>query len=189
MVKLSLKKNIKKFSPGVINLFTIPNYITFLRIILIPFYLFFFTQGDIFIAAVLFSISALTDFLDGFIARKYKLQSSFGKLLDPLADKLTIVSILFVLIHLKLISGAIAYIILARELFILFSGIITYIFGLNFINPTLIGKLSIALLYLAISLRVLGVDYFGDSFFYLVIPVTIISAIDYSFKAYKKIFK
>jgi cardiolipin synthase len=173
----------------VIILFTIPNYITFLRILLIPVYLYYFIQGNILEAALFFSLSAITDFLDGYIARKYNLQSKIGKLLDPLADKLTIVSILLVLIYLNIIPRFISYIILTRELFILLSGIITYIFGLNFINPSFIGKFSIALLYLAIALKLLDINYFGNTLFYIVIPINIISALDYSFRAYKKIFK
>ena len=172
-----------------INLFTIPNYITFFRILLIPVYLYFFIQGNILLAALFFALAAITDFLDGFIARKFNLKSKAGKLLDPLADKLTIVSILFVLIYLNIIPRLLSFIILFREIFILLSGIITYFFGLNFINPTLLGKLSIALLYLAIALKLLDINYFGNSLFYIVIPINIISAFDYSIKAYKEIYK
>lgn len=170
-------------------MFTIPNYITFLRILLIPVYLYYFIQGNILAAALFFALSAITDFLDGYIAKKYNLESKTGKLLDPLADKLTIVSILLVLMYLDIIPRFISYIILARELFILFSGIITYIFGLNFINPSFIGKFSMALLYLAIALKLLDIDYFGNLLFYIVIPINIISALDYSIRAYKKTFK
>ena len=170
-------------------MFTIPNYITFFRILLIPVYLYFFIQGDIFAAALFFAFSAVTDFLDGFVARKFDLKSKSGKLLDPLADKLTIISILLVLIYLDIIPKLLSFIILARELFILSSGIITYIFGLNFINPSFIGKFSIALLYLAIALKLLNINYFGNILFYIVIPINIISALDYSIKAYKEIYK
>jgi cardiolipin synthase len=173
----------------VITLFTIPNYITFLRILLIPVYIYYFIQGNIFAAAVFFALSAVTDFLDGFIARKFNLESKIGKLLDPLADKLTIISILLVMIYLNIIPHFLSLIILTREIFILLSGIITYFFGLNFINPSFIGKFSIALLYLAIALKLLEIDFFGDVLFYFVIPINIISAIDYSIKAYIKIFK
>ena len=172
-----------------INLFKLPNYITFLRILLIPVYLYYFVQGNISAAAVFFTFSVITDFLDGYIARKYNLESKIGKLLDPLADKLTIVSILLVLIYLNIIPRFISYIILARELFILLSGIITYIFGLNFINPSFIGKFSMALLYSAIALKLLDINYFGNILFYIVIPINIISALDYSIRAYKKTFK
>ncbi|RCW61976.1 cardiolipin synthase [Halanaerobium sp. ST460_2HS_T2] len=170
-------------------MFTIPNYITFFRILLIPVYLYNFVQGNIIAAAILFAVSAVTDFLDGYIARKYNLESKTGKLLDPLADKLTIVSILLVLIYLNIIPRFISYIILIRELFILLSGIITYIYGLNFINPSFIGKLSVALLYFAIALKLLEFDYLGNLLFYIVIPINIYSALDYSYRAYKKIYK
>jgi len=173
----------------VIILFTIPNYITFIRILLIPVYLFFFIQGNIIAAAIFFALGVVTDFLDGLIAKKLDLQSETGKLLDPIADKLTIISILVVLIYLNIIPRLLSYIILARELFIFLSGIITYFFGLNFINPSFIGKLSIALLYLAIALKLFNISYFGNTLFYIVIPINIISALDYSIKAYKKILK
>ena len=127
-------------SSGVIALCTIPNLITMMRIVLIPVYLYLFTQGNYYLAAGLFSLSALSDFVDGYIARKFNMQSKFGKLLDPLADKLTIISILLLLIRLNLIPRVVSLIILGRELFIFLSGIITYFFGLNFINPTLLGK-------------------------------------------------
>lgn len=170
-------------------MFTIPNYISVLRILLIPIYLYYYIQGNILTAAAFFAFSALTDFLDGFLARKYNQESKIGKLLDPLADKLTIISILAVLIYLNLIPSFISYIILAREIFILLSGIITYFFGLNFINPSLIGKLSISLLYTAIALRLFNYNDFSNFLFYLVIPINLFSAFDYSIKAYKKIFK
>ena len=169
-------------------MFTIPNYITILRIILIPIYLYYFIQGNILTAAVFFAFSGITDFLDGYLARKYNLESKLGKLLDPLADKLTIVSILLVLIYLEIIPPLLSYIILSREIFILFSGIITYFFGHNFINPSFIGKLSTALLYLAIGLKLLDINFLGNILFYIVIPINIFSALDYSIKAYKKIF-
>jgi len=170
-------------------LHNIPNYITCIRILLIPIYLYFFIQGNIAAAALFFAISAFTDFIDGYIARKFNLKSKFGKLLDPLADKLTIISILLVLIYLNIIPRLLSYIILAREIFIFLSGIITYFFGLNFINPSFIGKFSIALLYLAIALKLLNIDYFGNTLFYIVIPINIVSAVDYSVKAYQEIFK
>lgn len=174
---------------GVITLHTIPNYITILRILLIPIYLYHFIQGNIAAAAILFSTAAATDFIDGFIARKFNLKSQIGKLLDPLADKLTIISILCVLIYLNIIPSLVSYIILTREMFIFSSAIITYFFGLNFIKPTFLGKFSAALLYLAIALKLLNINYFGNSLFYIVIPINIFSAVDYSVKAYKTIFK
>ncbi|ADQ14960.1 CDP-alcohol phosphatidyltransferase family protein [Halanaerobium hydrogeniformans] len=175
-------------SPGVMNLFTIPNIITMMRIVLLPIYLYLFVQGNYYLAAGLFSLSALSDFVDGYIAKKFNMHSKFGKLLDPLADKLTIISVLLLLIRLNLIPRVVSLIILGRELFIFFSGIITYFFGLNFIDPTLLGKASVFLLYTAIAVRLIGINFFGNWLFYLVIPINIISAVDYFIKAYRKVF-
>ncbi|MCC3144818.1 CDP-alcohol phosphatidyltransferase family protein [Halanaerobium sp. Z-7514] len=171
-----------------INLLTIPNLISIMRIILIPIYLYLFVQGNYYLAAGLFSLSAASDFVDGYIARKLNMHSKLGKLLDPLADKLTIISILLLLIKLNLIPRVVSFIILGRELFIFLSGIITYFFGLNFIDPTLLGKTSIFLLYLAIAVRLTGINIFGDWLFYLVIPINIISAVEYFIKAYREVF-
>lgn len=72
----------------------IPNKITMLRIILIPFFVFFMltdvVSGSKYIAAAIFIVASLTDTLDGYLARKYQLISNFGKFMDPLADKLLV---------------------------------------------------------------------------------------------------
>ncbi|NLB15241.1 MAG: CDP-diacylglycerol--glycerol-3-phosphate 3-phosphatidyltransferase [Clostridiales bacterium] len=76
----------------------LPNKLTILRIILVPFFMFFLlfpVFGDTIsriVAAVIFALTALTDLLDGKIARKYNLITDFGKFLDPLADKVMIIS-------------------------------------------------------------------------------------------------
>lgn len=76
----------------------LPNKITMLRIILIPFFVFFMLTDVVFyskyIAAGIFIVASLTDTLDGYLARKYELVSNFGKFMDPLADKLLVCSAL-----------------------------------------------------------------------------------------------
>lgn len=169
-------------------MFTIPNCITIIRILLIPVYLYLFVQGEFFLAGIIFAASALTDLVDGHIARKYNMESRLGKLLDPLADKLTIVSILFVLIKLDIIPRIVSIIILGREIFILLSAVITYFFGHDLIDPTFIGKTSVFLLYTAITFKLLNINYFGNWLFYIIIPINIFSAVDYFLKAYRKVF-
>lgn len=72
----------------------LPNKITMLRVIMIPFFVFFMLSGFIkysnYIAALIFIAASFTDTLDGYIARKYNLVSNFGKFMDPLADKLLV---------------------------------------------------------------------------------------------------
>ena len=102
---------------------TLPNKITLVRIIMIPLMAFFYLANFIpygkIVALALFIIAALTDFVDGFIARKYNMVSDLGKFLDPIADKLlTTTALILVVCDLTVPQpyGAIAtIIILARE--------------------------------------------------------------------------
>lgn len=93
----------------------IANQLTILRIILIPFFIYFLLAGNMWLAAPLFIIASLTDFLDGFLARKYNLVTNFGKLMDPLADKLLVTSALVGFVELGKLSSWVVIIILSRE--------------------------------------------------------------------------
>lgn len=71
------------------NVWTVPNILSFVRIILVPVYIVTFLNGEYHQAVIVVVFSGLTDFLDGWIARKFNQISELGKMLDPLADKLT----------------------------------------------------------------------------------------------------
>ena len=75
-------------------------------------------SGHNFIALIVFAIASITDFLDGFIARKYNLVSSFGKIMDPLADKLLSFGALVAFIQIDVVSVWAPIIIIAREFFV-----------------------------------------------------------------------
>jgi CDP-diacylglycerol--glycerol-3-phosphate 3-phosphatidyltransferase len=68
------------------------------------------------LAAVVFALAALTDFFDGFIARRYGVETVLGKLLDPLADKLLVVSALIILVEKHRLEGWIAVLLIVRDL-------------------------------------------------------------------------
>ena len=72
----------------------LPNKLTVLRVIMIPFFVFFYLTEKVYIADILFIVASLTDMLDGKIARKYNLVTNFGKFMDPLADKLLVAAAL-----------------------------------------------------------------------------------------------
>ena len=81
----------------------IPNILTIIRFILIPFIFTSVVNEDFLATIVIFTISAITDMLDGYIARKYNYITDIGKLIDPLADKLTQMSLLLSLAILKIL--------------------------------------------------------------------------------------
>lgn len=163
-----------------------PNTLTVVRLLLIPVYLYFFLTGEYIISGIFFSLSGLTDFLDGYLARKYNMVTDLGRLLDPLADKLTLISILAVLIYMDLLPKIISITLLTREVFVLFGSGIMYLLGKDLIKPTMLGKISIFLLYVAIAASLLDVKFIDMILFYVVIPINIISALDYIRNAYQK---
>lgn len=69
-----------------------------------------------FIAALIFSIASITDYLDGYLARKYHLVTNLGKLLDPLADKLLVIGAMIMLVELNRLPGWMALVVITREI-------------------------------------------------------------------------
>lgn len=92
----TLKENMKDLFKG---WNTIPNWLSFIRIALIPVFAVLFVQGHQFVAVIIMIIAALTDLFDGKIARKFNQVSNLGKLLDPIADKLSQMAIVIVLLY------------------------------------------------------------------------------------------
>lgn len=96
----------------------LPNKLTMGRIFAIPVFIIVFLMGFRYVAAIIFILAALTDMLDGHIARKYNLVTNFGKLMDPLADKLLVMSALICLAQVGDVAGWMVIIILGREFII-----------------------------------------------------------------------
>jgi CDP-diacylglycerol--glycerol-3-phosphate 3-phosphatidyltransferase len=101
------------------ELFNAPNLITMFRIAIIPAVCFFLHQAgpvDSFIAACLLSLAAISDFFDGYLARKRNMISVVGKFLDPLADKLIVMATLVMMVPMGRIEAWICIVLLAREI-------------------------------------------------------------------------
>lgn len=101
----------------------LPNKLTILRVILIPFFVVFMLfditgAADKWIALVIFCVASLTDMLDGKIARKYNLVTNFGKFMDPLADKLLVCTALICLTSMNRLNVIVVLVIIAREFII-----------------------------------------------------------------------
>ena len=105
-------------------LYNLPNFLTFLRILAIPLFvgIFYFPHtwllpaNQNLIATLIFAGAAITDWLDGYLARVMNLTSAFGAFLDPVADKLMVSAALIVLVYLGRLDAPIALIIIGREI-------------------------------------------------------------------------
>ncbi len=98
---------------------TTPNYLTLLRIIFVPGVVFALSRQTYwwdFTAAVLFGVASITDYFDGYIARKYNIETVYGKLMDPLADKFLVICSLIMLQHLSRIHPIVVMLLVCREL-------------------------------------------------------------------------
>ena len=127
----------------------IPNILTVIRFFLIPFIVIFMNEGNYTLAFVFLTISGLTDVLDGFIARKFGFITNFGKLIDPLADKSTQISVLTVLALQNVIPLWILIIVLLKEL-VMIAGA-SFLYGKELVvSSKWYGKLSTVLFYIAI---------------------------------------
>jgi len=102
----------------------LPNLLTWLRIVLIPLFvgIFYFEKSWVsgpnqnLVATIIFTAAAVTDWLDGWLARKLNQTSAFGAFLDPVADKLMVAAALIILVQLERVDAIIALIIIGREI-------------------------------------------------------------------------
>ena len=93
----------------------LPNKLTIARVVVVPIFILLFLFNFHLIAFVVFILAALTDLIDGQIARKYNLVSNFGKIMDPLADKILVYSAFCLMVENGLIPGWMLIVILTRE--------------------------------------------------------------------------
>jgi len=169
----------------------LPNALTLLRILAVPVVvvalLVEMPNGDI-IAAAVFAAAALTDGLDGYIARSRNSITTFGKLMDPLADKLLIIGALVSLVSLDRLEAWVAMVIIAREIAVTILRTIAAERGIV-IAASWLGKLKTALQIAAVLALIianpapLGVDLLV----YAALLVTVVSGADYFFGLRKRI--
>jgi CDP-diacylglycerol---glycerol-3-phosphate 3-phosphatidyltransferase len=165
--------------------FTVPNLLTVLRILLVPVLaaalLSGLESGDL-LAAIVFVIASFTDALDGWMARRNKDVTTFGKLMDPLADKLLVTAALVSLVSLDRLQAWVAMVIIAREFAVTGLRQLAMEHG-EVIPASSWGKLKTAV-QIAMVLALIAVDgspAWVDALVYATVAVTIASAVDYFF--------
>lgn len=179
----------------------IPNILTVARFFLIPFIIYALVVDNYLMAFIFLTISGLTDVLDGFIARKFNFITNFGKLIDPLADKATQISVLIALMLKNIIPFWMIAIVALKEAAMIAGA--SFLYGKELVvSSRWYGKLSTVLFYVAIVCS-LGIKYwntiaqapensvatlpqFDIWIYYLAIAATIFSLVMYYITFYKQ---
>ncbi len=175
----------------------LPNLLTLSRIIIIPILVgLFYVEGDAWrwVSCVLFAAAGVTDYFDGYFARRWARISAFGRFLDPIADKLLVAAVILMLVAKDYISGLVvlpALVILCRE--VLVSGLREFLAGVNVGVPVSnLAKWKTALQMVALGFLIVGdagpswgdaahswVTYVGEIGLWIAAALTMVTGYDY----------
>ncbi|HWX44788.1 MAG TPA: CDP-diacylglycerol--glycerol-3-phosphate 3-phosphatidyltransferase [Solirubrobacteraceae bacterium] len=163
----------------------LPNVLTVLRIMLVPVLVAALLgntpAGDV-LAAIVFALASLTDFVDGYLARSRGSVTTFGKLMDPLADKLLIIAALLSLVSLGRMPAWVAMVIIARELAVTVLRLGATQAGVV-MGASMFGKVKTCMQIAAILalIAVSGEPLWVSLLLYATVLVTVLSGLDYFF--------
>lgn len=166
-----------------------PNLLTSIRILLIPVFIFLFLPPNPLaptLAAIVFALAALTDLLDGYLARRWEQITKLGKLLDPIADKLLVLSALILLVDFDRVQAWIAIVLIGRE--VAMTGLRAIASSEGIIIPAeRAGKYKLALQVAAIVLLILNYkmayfdfQFWGTLLLWISMILAVFSAIQYA---------
>jgi cardiolipin synthase (CMP-forming) len=156
----------------------IPNFLSLLRIILVPVFVIFLIQSEYDKALIAFIVAGLTDALDGTLARLLKCQTTLGAYLDPIADKLLLVTSFVTLAIFGLIPGWLAVIVISRDCIILLGIAILTLMSITYeIKPAIVSKITTALQVVTIFLALLYKTFTHDFSYYWIMGLCWITAL------------
>jgi len=138
------------------RVFTVPNVLSFLRLALVPVFLVLLISGADALALLVLAVSGLTDFLDGWIARRFNQVTRLGQLLDPAADRLYIFAALIGLAWRDLVPWWIVAVVVGRDIFLLVLGVVLANHGFGPLPVHQLGKLATFCLFYALPMIMLG---------------------------------
>jgi CDP-diacylglycerol--glycerol-3-phosphate 3-phosphatidyltransferase len=178
--------------------FNLPNTITLLRISVVPFlFILLLSPGEFWslILAILFVIASITDFFDGYIARKYQMITTMGKFLDPIADKIMVNTAMILMIPIGRIPAWIVAITIIRDLIVDVIRSIASSEGI-YIQASTLGKQKTVTQIIAVTALIIHYSIFGINahavgmvILYIALVLTIFSGFDYFIKLYRNIEK
>lgn len=173
----------------------LPTVLTLSRIVLIPFFV-LTVQGHPILGAVVFSIASITDFLDGYLARRSGQITKFGIIMDPLADKLLVISALIVLVDMERIAVEIAIILIVREFLV--TGLRVVALSKDIMIPAEMGgKLKTTAQITAVLCLILMGTFFdnlpidlydiGIAFLWIALVLSVTSGVQYTITFWKRV--
>ena len=178
--------------------FNLPNTITLMRIGVVPFlFILLSNPGEFWslVIAGLFVVASITDFFDGYIARKYHMITTMGKFLDPIADKIIVNSAMILMIPIGRLPAWIVAITIIRDLIVDVIRSIASSEGI-YMQASILGKQKtvaqiIAVTALMIHYSIFGINahIVGTVILYVALFLTVYSGIDYFIKLYKNVVK
>jgi CDP-diacylglycerol--glycerol-3-phosphate 3-phosphatidyltransferase len=176
----------------------LPNFLTLGRLVLVPpivILLFFPGKFPSALAAIIFLIASLTDFFDGFIARRFHVESSFGRFLDPIADKVLVTSALIMLISVNRVEAWIVMLIITREVAVSALRGITKSWDTT-LQSSSVGKIKTVIQFAAIVPLIIHYKYkffitidfhlIGTVLIYVALILTLWSGVDYFLRFYRE---
>ena len=170
----------------------IPNVLTIGRILFIPLFILILTlghsQGSHLLASIIFAVASVTDYLDGYLARKWNVVSNFGKFADPMADKLLVMSAFIMLIELGMAPAWVVAIIICRELAVTGLRLLLVETGGTVLAAAMPGKIKTFSQMFAIIFLLLHWNLIGQLLLYIALFFTIYSGYDY-FKGSAHVFR
>lgn len=172
----------------------LPNKLTTLRMILVPVFIVLYLMGQNVPAVIVFIIASATDYLDGHLARKNNLVTDYGKIMDPLADKLLVTSALVCMVQTQVVPAWMVIVILAREFAITGLRSVAASKGIV-IAAAWSGKIKTVTQMIAIIFLILGnwpfslVNFpFATIMLWVAVIMTIYSGVEYIYKS-RELFK
>jgi len=178
--------------------FNLPNTITLMRVSVVPFlFILLLSPGEFWslILAILFVIASITDFFDGYFARKYQMITTMGKFLDPIADKIMVNTAMILMIPIGRIPAWIVAVTIIRDLIVDVIRSIASSEGI-YIQASTLGKQKTVTQIIAVTALIIHYSIFGINahavgtvILYIALVLTIFSGFDYFIKLYRNIEK
>lgn len=159
-------------------MWNVPNMLTMCRFLLIPVYWFVFAAGYIKSAFCILLLAGLTDVLDGYIARKRGQMTSLGSMLDPLADKMMMITVIVSLVISRLISWEAAAAMFLRDAGMIVGSAFFHFRGKRTVPANVLGKLTTVLYYIAVCMLVFQMPY-AQLYLWFVITVSFVASAIY----------